>query len=36
LVPYENLPDSEKQYDRAAALETLRAVLALGYRIDRT
>jgi hypothetical protein len=35
LVPYESLPESEKQYDRAAALETLRAVLALGYRIDR-
>jgi hypothetical protein len=36
LIPYEDLPESEKEYDRAAALETLRAVLALGYRIDRT
>lgn len=33
LVPYDELPDSERQYDRNAALETLRAVIALGYRI---
>jgi hypothetical protein len=35
LVPYEQLPDSEKQYDRNAALETLKAILALGYRIEK-
>ena len=35
LVPYEQLPESEKQYDRNAALETLKAILALGYRIDK-
>jgi hypothetical protein len=35
LVPYDQLPDSEKQYDRDSALETLRAILALGYRIER-
>jgi RyR domain len=33
LVPYADLPDSEKQYDRELALATLKAVLALGYRI---
>ncbi|MCX6619545.1 MAG: RyR domain-containing protein [Acidobacteria bacterium] len=33
LVPYAELPDSEKEYDRQAALATVRAVLALGYRI---
>ena len=33
LVPYEQLPESEKEYDRNAAMETLKAVLALGYRI---
>lgn len=33
LVPYEDLPDSEKEYDRATALETLKLVLKLGYRI---
>jgi hypothetical protein len=35
LVPYDELPDSEKQYDRDTAMETLRAIIALGYRIER-
>lgn len=35
LVPYEQLPDLEKQYDRNAAMETLKAIIALGYRIER-
>jgi hypothetical protein len=34
LVPYGELPDSEKQYDRDLAQETLKAILALGYRIE--
>jgi ryanodine receptor 2 len=34
LIPYEELPESERQYDRNAALETVRAILALGYRIQ--
>jgi hypothetical protein len=33
LVPYGELPESEKHYDRDTAMETLRAILALGYRI---
>ncbi len=33
LVPYDELPESEKEYDRNAAMETLKAILALGYRI---
>jgi hypothetical protein len=33
LIPYEELPESEKEYDRKAALETIRAVIAIGYRI---
>jgi hypothetical protein len=33
LVPYDQLPDSEKEFDRIAALGTLKAVLKLGYRI---
>lgn len=32
LVPYADLPESEKQYDRNAAMETLKAIVALGYR----
>ena len=35
LVPYEELPESEKEYDRHAAMGTLKAILALGYRIDK-
>ena len=35
LVPYEDLPDSEKQYDRAMAAGTLQAILKLGFRIER-
>lgn len=34
LIPYAELSESEKQYDRNAALETLKAILALGYRIE--
>jgi len=33
LVPYEELPEPEKEYDRRAAMDTLRAIIALGYRI---
>ncbi len=35
LVPYVQLPESEKEYDRNAALGTLKAIVALGYRIER-
>jgi hypothetical protein len=35
LVPYAELPESEKEYDRKAAMETLKAILALGYRIAK-
>ena len=35
LVPYDELPDSEKEYDRKAAMETLKAIITLGYRIQR-
>ena len=36
LVPYEKLPDSEKEYDRTTAVETIKAILSLGYRIEKT
>jgi hypothetical protein len=35
LIPYAELPESEKEYDRQAALGTIRAMIALGYRIVR-
>ena len=34
LVPYEDLPEVEKDYDRTTSQETLKAILALGYRIE--
>src|SRR5438132_12551944 len=35
LVPYDQLPEEEKEYDRKAAMETLKAIIALGYRIEK-
>lgn len=35
LIPYEDLPESEKEYDRALVNETLKTILALGYRISK-
>jgi RyR domain-containing protein len=35
LVPYDELPESEKEYDRSTAMETLKVLLALGYRIEK-
>lgn len=35
LVSYAELPESEKQYDRDLALGTLKALLGLGYRIEK-
>ena len=35
LVPYSQLPESEKAYDRNTALDTLKLVLALGYKIEK-
>ena len=33
LIPYRDLPESEKEYDRRTAFETLRLIVKLGYRI---
>lgn len=35
LVPYDQLSDSEKEYDRNTALETIKLVISLGYQIHR-
>ena len=35
LVPYNELPETEKEYDRNTALETLKFILALGYKIEK-
>lgn len=36
LVPYDELPEDEKAYDRNTALETLRLITKLGYQIVKT
>lgn len=33
LVAYEQLPESEKEYDRATSLETLKFIIAAGFDI---
>lgn len=35
LVPYEELPDTEKVYDRNTALETLKVIRLLGYEVTK-
>ena len=35
LVPYAELPEGEKEFDRRTSMETLKAIVALGYRIER-
>ena len=35
LVPYEELSESEKEYDRLTAFETLKLVVKLGYKIGK-
>ena len=34
LVPYSELPESEKEYDRNTALETIKLIIKIGYRIE--
>lgn len=33
LVPYEDLPEDEKEFDRATAIQTLKFIKKLGYEI---
>lgn len=35
LVPYEELPESEKEYDRATSQETLKFILKSGFCITK-
>ena len=35
LIPYEELPESEKEYDRNTSLETLKLIIKLGYTIRK-
>lgn len=36
LVPYADLPEAEKEYDRATAVQALKVILSLGYTITRS
>ena len=36
LVPYEALSESEKEYDRNTAMETLKLMIKLGYTITKS
>ena len=33
LVPYEQLSESEREYDRKTVVEALKAIIALGYEV---
>lgn len=35
LIPYNELPESEKEYDRNTALETIKLIIKLGYDIRK-
>jgi RyR domain len=35
LVPYAQLPDRERDYDRTMVIGSIRAILALGFTISR-
>lgn len=35
LVPYEQLPEAEKEYDRNTSLETLKLIVKLGFKIEK-
>lgn len=35
LVPYEELPESEKKYDRNTSVETLKLIVKLGFSISK-
>jgi ryanodine receptor 2 len=35
LVPYDRLPESEKDYDRKTVVEALKAIIALGYEVRK-
>jgi RyR domain len=35
LVPYDQLPESERDYDRKTVIEALKAIIALGYEVKK-
>jgi len=35
LIPYEELPEEEKEFDRNTSIGTLKLILKLGFKIDK-
>lgn len=35
LVPYDKLPETEKEYDRNTSIGTLKLILKLGFKISK-
>ena len=35
LLPYNQLPESEKEYDRNTAIQTIKTIVKLGYKIEK-
>lgn len=35
LVPYDDLPESEREYDRNTAIGTLKLILSLGFNLEK-
>ena len=35
LVPYEDLTEGEREYDRATAMNSIKLLLKLGYKITK-
>ena len=35
LIPYEELPEEEKEYDRNTSIGTLKLIIKLGFKINK-
>lgn len=35
LLPYSELPESEKEYDRTTAMNAIKLIVKLGYKIEK-
>ena len=35
LIPYADLPEVEKEFDRATAINAIKLIVKLGYRIEK-
>lgn len=35
LIPYEDLPEEEKEYDRNTAVGTLKLIISMGFKIEK-